>query len=100
MNCPDAKPLLKQLHWLPTEQRIKYKIACFCYQIIISTAPQYLAEHSQIYETSRSQRSSLDDITFRIPTFKRKQHGSRAFCFSAAQSFVLFVKFVVSENTL
>ena len=55
---PDAKPLLKQLHWLPTEQRIKYKIACFCYQIIISTAPQYLAEHFQIYETSRSQRSS------------------------------------------
>ena len=30
-----AKPLLKQLHWLHLEQRIKYKIACLCYQIII-----------------------------------------------------------------
>ena len=36
-----AKPLLKQLHWLPTEQRIKYKMACLCYQIISGTAPQY-----------------------------------------------------------
>ena len=25
-----AKPLLKQLHWFPIEQRIKYKIACLC----------------------------------------------------------------------
>ena len=33
-----AKPLLKQLHWLPIEQRIKYKIACFCYWIITGTA--------------------------------------------------------------
>ena len=80
-----AKPLLKQLHWLPIEQRIKYKIVCLCYQIIAGTAPQYLAEPVQIYVPSRSLRSSSDNITFCISTFKRKQHGSRAFCFSAAQ---------------
>ena len=29
-----AKPLLKQLRWLPVEHRIKYKIVCLCYHII------------------------------------------------------------------
>ena len=81
-----CKPLLKQLHWLPIEQRIKYKISCLCYQIITGTAPQYLVELVYIYVPSRSLRSSSDDRTFRIPTFKRKQHGGRAFCFSSAQT--------------
>ena len=89
---PDAKPLLKQQHQLPIEQRIKYKIACLCYQIISGTAPQYLVEPSQIYVPSRSLHSSSDDRTFGIPTFKRKQHGGRAFRFSAAQSFVFISK--------
>ena len=41
---------------------------------------------SKIYLPSRYPRSSSDDRTFRIPTFKRKQHGGRAFCFSAVQT--------------
>ena len=49
-----AKPLLKQLHWLPAEQRIKYKIACLCYQIIIGAAHQYSDEFDQIYVPFRS----------------------------------------------
>ena len=78
-----ARPLPKQLHWLPIEQIIKYKIACLCYQIITGTAPQYLAELVQIL--SRSLRSSSDDKTFRIPLFKRKQHDGRAVSFSTVQ---------------
>ena len=46
------------LHWLPIEQRIKYKTSCLCYQIISDTAPQYLAEPVRIYVPSRSLRSS------------------------------------------
>ena len=64
-----GKPLLEQLHWLPIEQRIKYKISCLCYQIIICTAPQYLDEVVQIYVPSRFLSSSSDDRPFRIPTF-------------------------------
>ena len=65
-----AKPLRKQLHWLPLEQRIKYKTSCLCYQIITGTAPQYLADLVQSCVPSRFLRSSSDDRTFRIPTFK------------------------------
>ena len=52
-RAKQAKPLFKQLQWLPIEQRIKYKTACLCCQIIISTAPQYLDELVQIYIHSR-----------------------------------------------
>ena len=51
----------------------------YYYQIITGTAPQYLADLVQFYVPSRSLRSSSDDRTFRIPTFKGKQHGGRAF---------------------
>ena len=66
-----AKPFLKQLHWLPIEQRIEYKTSCLCYQIITGTAPQYLADLVQIYVLSRSLRSSSDDRTFRIPHLQK-----------------------------
>ena len=68
-----GKPLLEQLHWLPIEQRIKYKIAHLCYQIITGTDPQYLAELLQSYVPSRSLRSSLVDRTFHIPGFSAAQ---------------------------
>ena len=89
---PDAKPLLKQQRQLPIEQSIKYKIACLCYEIISGTAAQYLAEPFHIYGPARYPQSSSDDTTFRIPTFRRKQHGGHAFRFSAAQSFVFICK--------
>ena len=57
-----AKPLLKQLHWLPIEQRIKYNITCLCYQIITGTAPQYLALKLALKLTSSN--SILTSNTF------------------------------------
>ena len=75
-----AKPHLKQLHWLPIKQRIFETQNSF--PLLWNHhwhCPQYLAEPVQIYVPSRSLRSSSDDRTSRIPTFKRKQHGGRAF---------------------
>ena len=86
LRAEHTKPLLKQQHWLPIEQKIKYKTSCLCYRIITGTAPQYLADFVQIYVPSRSLHSSSDGRTFHIPTFKRKQHGGQAFCFSAVQT--------------
>ena len=80
-----AKPFLKQLHWLTTEQRIKYKTSCLCYQIITGTAPQYLADLVQICVPSRSLHSPSNDRTFRL-IFKRQQNGGRGFCFSGVQT--------------
>ena len=35
-------PVLKQLHWLPVESRIKYKILLMVYKSLTGTAPSYL----------------------------------------------------------
>ena len=38
-----VKPALKQLHWLPVEQRIIYKLCLFMHYIHIGLAPKYLS---------------------------------------------------------
>ncbi len=79
-------PLFKQLHWLPIEQRIKYKSACLCYHVIIGSAPQYLSELLHLYVPSRSLRSSADTRVFRIPRYNKQGHGGRSFAVSAVQT--------------
>ena len=37
-------PVLKRLHWLPVEQRIKYKIASITYKTLHNQLPSYLYE--------------------------------------------------------
>ncbi len=81
-----CKPLFQKLHWLPIEQRIKYKTSCLCYHVISGTAPGYLSELLSIYVPSRSLRSSADDRMFRVPRYCREKHGGRAFSFSAVQT--------------
>jgi len=39
-----VKPALKQLHWLPVEQRITYKLCLFMHHIEAGRAPQYLSD--------------------------------------------------------
>jgi len=39
-----VKPALKQLHWLPVEQTIAYRLCLFMHRINIGQAPQYLSD--------------------------------------------------------
>ena len=41
----DAKPLLRQLHWLPVPQRIQYKVAVLIRKVRMTGAPSYLSQH-------------------------------------------------------
>ena len=43
--CDHVKPVLKQLHWLPVEQRITYKLCLFMHHIYTGQAPQYLSDY-------------------------------------------------------
>ena len=98
-RAENAKPLLKQLHWLPIEQKIKYKIACLCFQSITGTAPQYLAELVQIYIPSWSLCSSSDDRTFHIPffiDFKRKRMVVVPFASLLSKSGILFLSLSIT----
>ena len=54
-------PVLKELHWLPVELRIVYKIYLLG---IHGLAPKYLQDLLDIYKPNRSLRSSADSIGF------------------------------------
>ena len=51
---------LKELHWLPVEQRIIFKINLICFKILNNLAPDYLVDLIHVYEPARYLRSSSD----------------------------------------
>jgi len=51
---------LKELHWLPVEQRIILKINLVCFKVLNNLAPSYLTELLRVYEPARRLRSSSD----------------------------------------
>ena len=51
---------LKELHWLPVEQRIIFKINLICFKILINLAPDYLVDLIHVYEPTRNLRSSSE----------------------------------------
>ena len=77
--------LLCTLHWLPVEDRIKYKILLYVYKSLNNQAPKYLAEILKLYNASNSTegsrrrlRSSSDATRLAIPRSKR-QAGDNSF---------------------
>ena len=51
-------PVLKDLHWLPIEQRINYKIAVITRNILQEKQPAYLSEIVSVQEPTRTLRSA------------------------------------------
>jgi len=41
-RCDHITPLLRQLHWLPVQRRVEFKIACLVHQSLASLSPTYL----------------------------------------------------------
>ena len=77
-----AKSLLKELHWLPIEQRVHYKIALIVFKCLnIDEFPSYLKDLIHVYTPSRSLRSA-DKLLLTKPITKLKV-GERSFYYSA-----------------
>jgi len=78
----DITPLLRQLHWLPVETRIQYKICCILYKIAEGTAPEYLSDLVNKHIPPRVVRSAFQNKFVKAPKFQREVHGGR--CLSVA----------------
>ena len=74
-------PLLKQLHWLPVQQRIIFKMALITFNVKSSKQPSYLYSLLDNYTPSRNLRSEGQHL-FRIP-LRRSAAARRSFCFGA-----------------
>ena len=75
------KPILKDLHWLPVESRIKYKTLLFMYKCMHNKAPPYISSLLHDYNPVRTLRSSSEQNLI-VPKIKSK-YGSRAFSANA-----------------
>jgi len=73
--------LLKQLHWLPIEWRIRFKLACLVHKILNTGNPPYLTELLQYHKPARSTRSSASHL-LSVPRHNLS-FGARAFRIAA-----------------
>ena len=76
-----STPLMQQLHWLPIEWRIRFKLATLTFKALHICRPPYLADHIQLHTTPRSTRSSSSQLLF-VPRHNLS-FGSQAFRVSA-----------------
>ena len=73
-----SAPLLKDLHWLPLESRIVFKLLLLTYKGINGLLPSYLAEFLIPYVPSRPNMRSANRFLLVTPRTKRSV-GDKAF---------------------
>ena len=76
-------PILQELHWLPVEHRITYKILLTTHRALNGEAPQYITDLLTPYIPARNRRSEGEGY-FDVPKTHTKTLGERAFSFAAA----------------
>ena len=71
-------PVLHQLHWLPVDKRITYKILLMVFKCLHNLAPSYLSNLIIKYTPNRALRSSSKNLLV-VPPSRTKGYGDRAF---------------------
>ena len=74
--------ILRELHWLPVESRIHFKIMVLVHRAVNDTEPVYLQELVNMYRPGRSLRSQSDRLLTRPRT--RSRAGDATFVSAAA----------------
>lgn len=75
-------PLLKQLHWLPIRQRIKFKHCCLAHKALYGASPSYLAEKFKVYCPNRQFRSEGKGLLV-VPRFRKIRTGGKTIAYLA-----------------
>ena len=73
----EATPILHKLHWLPMEQRIKFKTLLIVFKCMHDLAPPYLAELISRYTPTLNLRSS--SASRLVVPHTKSMYGDRAF---------------------
>ena len=77
-KCDHITPVLKELHWLPVRQRIKYKICMLTFKGLHGLAPKYVSDMLTRYAPGRRLRSSAETL-LHVKVPRLKNTGGRAF---------------------
>ena len=71
--------ILQELHWLPVEQRIIFKINLLTFKCLNNLAPSYLSELLVLHKPTRTLRSSSDTTILKTVKYNLKNYGFRSF---------------------
>ena len=71
-------PVLINLHWLPIEHRVIFKLLLYTYKALHGLAPDYLANLLTFYKPVRTLRSSRS-INLSVPRSRTSTYGDRSF---------------------
>ena len=93
-----AKPLLRQLHWLPVRERISYKMALLTYKSYIMSSPDYLMRLLHRHVPTRSLRSSVAPLLL-VPR-TQTNIGKRAFSVTAPLTWHALPNYVSQSDIL
>ena len=74
---------LMELHWLPVDKRIEYKLLIYTYKALHGLAPGYLCKLVVPYEPRRVLRSAESNL-LTVPPGKPGKYGSRSFVRASA----------------
>jgi hypothetical protein len=92
-------PMLKELHWLPIQQRILYKINMLTFKAIRDLAPEYLKDLVEVYHPSRVLRSASKNYLCEKRS-NLKKAGDRAFSVCAPKAWNKLPEDIMSINDL
>ena len=76
-----TSPILRFLHLLSVQQRIKHKVCCIFYATLTGTCPKYMSGLVNVYIPSKCLRSLSDSRTLTIPYVKTKICGQLSFAY-------------------
>ena len=80
-------PVLRDLHWLPIEARIDFKVLVLVFKCLHTQAPTYLADLFNFCQFKRSLRSNSNGIPLlEVARTTNVTCGDRAFCIYGANS--------------
>ena len=77
-----ASLILKELHWLPMEQRITFKVLLLTFKALNNLVPPYISQLIVPYNSTRNLRSA-GKLLLEVPNVRLKSYGSRAFSVNA-----------------
>ena len=90
-------PILKRLHWLPVQARIRYKILLITYRALKGLAPDYICTLLKMSSSRFGLRSS-STISLSCPK-TRRNWGDRAFVSAAPRLWNALPSNLKMENT-
>ena len=91
--------IIKNLHWLPVEKRIEFKILLITFKTIHGQSADYPKPLTEMYQPSRTLRSASCSLLC-LQKAKTENYGCRAFSFVAPKLWNSLPKDIKSAKTV